>query len=116
MLFNNQQQQEAESSSSYEEDEEVPNIVEEDDGASESSSERYGVMNTNYTSDPTTIEDYELEEPKKPEGTSDSRTKVQEWHQRNHSQSLSSSNSSIEQDQSIPTEEQNRLTRRKPQN
>jgi hypothetical protein len=72
-------------------------------------------MSTNYECDPTTINDYELDTLKKPEETSDSRTKVQEWHERNHSQSLGSSNSSIEQDQSIPIEEQNRLTRRKQQ-
>jgi hypothetical protein len=69
-------------------------------------------MNTNYGCDPTTIDDYELDTNEKPEQTSDSRTKVQEWHQRNHSQSLSSSNSSIEQDQSIPNEEQNHLIKR----
>ncbi|CAF4295284.1 unnamed protein product, partial [Adineta steineri] len=51
-----------------------------------------------------TIDDYELNIIKKPEQTTDSRTKVQEWHERNHSQSLSS-NSSTEQDQTIPNEE-----------
>ena len=61
------------------------------------------------------LNDYELDTIKKPDETSDSRTKVQEWHQRNHSQSLSSSNSSIEQDQSVPIDEQNHLTRRKHQ-
>jgi len=71
-------------------------------------------MNTNYECDPTTIEDYELDTIKKPDETSDSRTKVQEWRQRNHSQSLSS-NSSIEKDQTIPNEEQNHLKRHQHQ-
>jgi hypothetical protein len=72
-------------------------------------------MNTNYECDPTTIEDYELNNTiEKPNEPSDSRTKVQEWRQRNHSQSLSS-NSSAEQEQSIPNEEENHLKRRKHQ-
>jgi hypothetical protein len=70
-------------------------------------------MTTNYGCDPITVDDYELKTNKKAEPVHDSRAKVQEWHQRNHSQSLSSSNSSIDQDQSIPTDEQNRATRRK---
>jgi hypothetical protein len=89
--------------------------VEDDDNESESSSDRYGIMNTDYGCDPNTIDDYELDTIEKPDQTCDSRTKVQEWHQRNHSQSLSSSNSSLEQNQSIPNEEENHLTGRKNQ-
>lgn len=70
-------------------------------------------MTTNYDCDPTTIDDYELNSMEKPVETSDSRTKVQEWRQRNHSQSLSSNSSVEEQDQSIPADEQNHLIRRK---
>jgi len=112
LVDNKQQQEEEEGSSSYEEDEEIPNEIEHDD-ESESSSERYGIMNTNYGCDPNIIDDYELNTIKTPDETSNSRTKVEQWHQRNHSQSLSSSNSSIDQDQSIPNEEQNRLSKRK---
>ena len=70
-------------------------------------------MNTNYQCDPATVDDYELDTIPKSNETSNSQTKVQEWHQRNHSQSLGSSSSSIDQDQSIPTEEQNHLIKRK---
>jgi hypothetical protein len=63
-------------------------------------------MNNDYGCDPTAIDDYELDAIQKPNETSDSQTKVQEWRQRNHSQSLSSSNTSINQDQSLPKEEQ----------
>ncbi|CAF1359304.1 unnamed protein product [Adineta steineri] len=92
------------SSSSYEDEEEEIRHEEDNDSESDSASERYGIMTTNYECDPTTIDDYELNIIKKPEQTTDSRTKVQEWHERNHSQSLSS-NSSTEQDQTIPNEE-----------
>ncbi|CAF3919988.1 unnamed protein product, partial [Rotaria sp. Silwood2] len=109
-------QDDTSSSSSYEDDEEnSKEAEEEDDDESESSSERYGIMNTNYGSDPNTIDDYELNTNTRTNQTTDSQTKVHEWHERNHSQSLSSSNSSIEQDQSIPNDEQNHLTRRQSQ-
>lgn len=113
VLSNNKEEEEESSSSSYEEDEEIHNDIEEehdDDDESESSSDRYGIMNTNYACDPTTIDDYELDSMEKPVETSNSRTKVHEWRERNHSQSLSS-NSSVEQDQSIPTDEQDHLTK-----
>ncbi|CAF4217398.1 unnamed protein product [Rotaria socialis] len=71
---------------------------------------------TNYGSDHDEVDDYEIDKTNRPEPpTTDSRTKVQEWHQRNHSQSLSSSNASLEQDQSLPNEDENTLRRRKCQ-
>lgn len=70
-------------------------------------------MNTNYGSDPTTITDHELNIIPTPNETSDSQIKVQQWRERNHSQSLGSSNSSLNQDQSLPTEDQNHLIQRK---
>jgi hypothetical protein len=63
-------------------------------------------MNNDYGSDPTTVDDYELDTINKPSETSDSQTRVQEWRKLNHSQTLHSSNSSIDQDQSLPKEEQ----------
>jgi hypothetical protein len=104
LALNNQEEEEESASSYEEEEEEVPN-EEDNDSESESSSERYGIMHTNYACDPTTIDDYELNTINKSDQTSDSRTKVQEWHERNHSQSLSSNNSSTEQDHSVPNEE-----------
>ena len=109
-----------EDSSSYEDDddeeEELPNEIDDDDNdddESESASNRYGIMNTNYGSDPTTIVDDELNTIPTPNETSDSQTKVQQWRQRNRSQSLGSSNSSLDRDQALPTEDQNHLIRRK---
>ncbi|CAF0865644.1 unnamed protein product [Adineta ricciae] len=100
----NVEHDEQESSSSYEEDgeDEVPI---EDNESESSSSERYGLMTTNYECDPSAIVDYELDTIKKPDETTDSQTKVHEWNERHHSQSISS-NSSNEQDQSIPNDEQ----------
>lgn len=107
-----------ESESSYEEDEDEVSHEYEDD-ESESSSDRYGLMTTNYGCEPSTVDDYDLDEIKKPEETTDSQTKVQEWRQRHHSQSLSSNHSSVEDnDQAIPTaetEEKSELRRRKHQ-
>ena len=57
------------------------------DDSDESSLERYGIMNTDYGYDPTTIDDYELNTIERPSQTSDCCIKVQEWHQRNHLQS-----------------------------
>ncbi|CAF5184407.1 unnamed protein product, partial [Rotaria magnacalcarata] len=114
-------QEESSSSSSYEDDddddeEEVSDEEEDNDDESEVSSERYGIMETNYGSDHGEVDDYEIEKTNRPEPpTTDSRTKVQEWHQRNHSQSLSSSNASLEEDQSLPNEGENTLRRRKCQ-
>ncbi|CAF3386568.1 unnamed protein product [Rotaria sp. Silwood1] len=119
-ILSNNQDETSSSSSSYENDEENSNEIEDevdededddDDNESESSSERYGIMNTNYGSDPNSIDDYELDANKRSDQTTDSQTKVQEWHQRNHSQSLSSNNSSIEQDESIRNDEQNPLNK-----
>lgn len=64
-------------------------------------------MNTNYGSDPILVDDYELNNITKTDSIDDSRTKVQAWRQRNHSQSLSTSHSSLEQDQAITVEEEN---------
>ncbi|CAM4806439.1 unnamed protein product [Rotaria magnacalcarata] len=116
-------QEESSLSSSYEDDddddddeEEVSDEEEDNDDESEVSSERYGIMETNYGSDHGEVDDYEIEKTNRPEPpTTDSRTKVQEWHQRNHSQSLSSSNASLEEDQSLPNEGENTLRRRKCQ-
>ncbi|UJR35556.1 hypothetical protein I4U23_028309 [Adineta vaga] len=95
---------EEESSSSYEDDDIIPNEENESESESESS-ERYGLMTTNYECDPSVIDDYELNTIKNSTETTDSQTKVHEWHQRNHSQSLSS-DSSAEHDQTIPNQEQ----------
>ena len=70
-------------------------------------------MTTNYGSDPTPVDDYELGTIPRPIETDDTQTKVQEWRERHHSQSLGSSNASLDQDQSIPVEEQNLLIQRK---
>jgi len=104
LSLNNQEEEESASSYEEEEEEERPN-EEDNDSESESSSERYGIMHTNYACDPTTIDDYELNTINKSDQPSDSRTKVQEWHERNHSQSLSRNNSFTEQDHSVPNEE-----------
>ncbi len=105
-----EEEEEDESSSSYEEDDEVPHEMDDDDDdeeeESESESDRYGLMNTNYECDPTTVDDYELETINRPSETNDTQSKVQEWRDRNHSQSLSSSNASIDQDQALPKEEE----------
>ena len=104
---NKQYEDEEESSSSYEEEEdEVPHEIDDDDDESESESDRYGIMNTNYECDPTTVDDYELDTINRPSETDNSQTKVEQWRERNHSQSLSSSNASIDQDQSLPKEEE----------
>ena len=72
------------------------------DDQSESSSGRYGVMDTNYGCDPSMIDDYEIDAPRTrtPDQSSNTQTKVHEWRERNHSQSLSDSNSSLDQHQS----------------
>lgn len=73
-------------------------------------------MNTNYGSEHSEVDDYEVNSMEKPEQpVTDSQTKVEEWRQRNHSQSLSSSNESLGQDQSKSNEGQNTLRRRKQQ-
>ncbi|CAF3860988.1 unnamed protein product [Rotaria magnacalcarata] len=106
----------AQNSVEQSEPEEVSDEEEDNDDESEVSSERYGIMETNYGSDHGEVDDYEIEKTNRPEPpTTDSRTKVQEWHQRNHSQSLSSSNASLEEDQSLPNEGENTLRRRKCQ-
>lgn len=110
-----------ESESSYDEEDEEEEVSHEDeDDESESSSDRYGLMTTNYGCEESTIDDYDLDEMKKPEETTDSQTKVQEWRERHHSQSLSSNHSSIGDDQATPTvdvetNEENQLRQRKHQ-
>ena len=101
------------SSSSYEEEDDEGKGMshrmedeeeEDDEDRSESLSGRYGMMDTDYGRDPTTVEDYELSSNQRSDPPHDSRSKVHEWRERNHSQSLSSdSNASVEQDQTIPT-------------
>jgi hypothetical protein len=98
------------SSSSYEDDEEIRDDADEDhDDQSESSSERYGIMDTNYACDPMTIDDYELNTNERSNQVDTSRSKVHEWRQRNRSQSLDSSTSSLEQSSSIPATAENTM-------
>ncbi|CAF4956313.1 unnamed protein product, partial [Rotaria socialis] len=73
-------QEESSSSSSYDDDdgddEEISNEEEDNGDESEVSSERYGIMETNYGSDHDEVDDYEIDKTNRPEPpTTDSRTK-----------------------------------------
>ena len=61
-------------------------------------------METNYGCDSADVDDFDLvATATASDPPPDSRAKVHEWRQRNHSQSLSSSHSSIAEDQTTPT-------------
>lgn len=77
-----------ETSSSYEEDDDPSSedVDEEQDDESETSSNRYGLMETNYNVDSKTVEDYDLDARATINDLPpDSVEKVEEWRQRNHS-------------------------------
>jgi len=91
------EEEEESSSSSYDDDEMKQNEnCEDQDDQSEVSSEPYGLMETNYDSDPMMVDDYEINVNQGSDAADNSRTKVYEWRKRNNSES------SKDQDQTLP--------------
>ena len=87
------------SSSSYDEDDMMENETREDrDDQSETSSDRYGLMETNYDCDPIVVDDYELNLAQTADPADNSQTKVYEWRKRND-------HSSMDPDQTLPENE-----------